>query len=96
MPTVFNETVATESVEALRHSQAKTEQAGLDNRARFRELLGAERRHRHAEDEGAACGVSGAAGNGDRAGRADYPEGKAAAGDGRRNRAKGSRLHHLP
>jgi len=46
--------------------------------------------------EGAARGVSGAAGNGDRAGRTDYPEGKAAAGAGRRDRAKGSRLHHLP
>jgi len=33
------EAVATESVEALRQSQTQTEQAGRDNRARFRELL---------------------------------------------------------
>ncbi|WP_210523493.1 hypothetical protein [Pantoea ananatis] len=33
------EAAARESVEALRQSQAQTEQAGLDNRARFRELL---------------------------------------------------------
>ncbi|WP_200286830.1 hypothetical protein [Pantoea ananatis] len=33
------EAAATESVEALRQSQAKTEQSGIDNRARFRELL---------------------------------------------------------
>ncbi|MGP0154586.1 hypothetical protein [Pantoea ananatis] len=33
------EAAARESVEALRQSQAQTEQAGQDNRARFRELL---------------------------------------------------------
>ncbi|MCW1834510.1 hypothetical protein OLZ33_21300 [Pantoea ananatis] len=33
------EAAATKSVEALRQSQATTEQAGVDNRARFRELL---------------------------------------------------------
>ncbi|WP_152551320.1 hypothetical protein [Pantoea ananatis] len=33
------EVAAAESVEALRQSQATTEQVGQDNRARFRELL---------------------------------------------------------